>query len=366
MIARGPYRDWLGNTALWGTVPGWLLSLVFHAVMFVTMLTLTQLPSCRGDYSGEGGTGFREIGLKARDDGSDGGGGQSGPADSNEVAAATASDVSAVADTPRPSISDQPPVPLSLPELGEAPSVLGIGPPPLAGVGGAPAASSAGSVGGTGKGTGGGSPGSRGGGAGQGHGTGTGTGQTSLFGVNDSGKTFVYLIDRSSSMEDYGALRAAKSELLSSLQRLTEVQQFQVIFYSTEPFPLATREARFKMFFGTDAQRQLVSEQIRSVPAEGGTRHMEAIMEAMKFNADVIFLLTDGATPGLKKADLDSIKARNRSGTRIHCIEFGTGPQPVTPDGAPIGNFLMKLSQQNDGQYTYRDVKQFAAAAKSP
>lgn len=328
-----------------------MLSLVFHAVMFVTMLTLTQLPSCRGDYSGEEGTGFREIGLKAREDANNApAAGPSAPGQA--VVDAALPEMSAVPDAAAPSLSDQPPVPLSLPEVGAGPSVLGLGPPPLAGAGGGPQTTTSSGSTGTGN------PGSRGGGGGQGD----GTGQTSLFGVNDSGKTFVYLIDRSFSMDEYGAFRAAKSELLTSIQRLTEVQQFQVIFYNQAPLTLVTREARFKMFFGTDAQRQQVSEQIRAISPDGGTRHLEALQEALKYNPDVIFMLTDGATPALTKADLDSIKSRNRSGSRIHCIEFGTGAQPVAKDGAPIGNFLMKLSAQNDGKYTYRDVKQFAKA----
>lgn len=345
--ARGPLRDWLGNAALWGTAPGWVLSLGFHTVLFVTLITLTQLPSCRGDYSGEEGTGFREIGLKARDDAnSTPAAGPSAPG--QDTVDAQLPEMSAIPDAVAPAISDQPPVPLSLPEAGAGPAVLGLGPPPLAGAGGAPPAAASSS-------TGTGNPGSRGGGGGQGQ----APGQTSLFGVNDSGRKFVYLIDRSHSMSDFGAFRAAKSELLASIQRLTEVQQFQVIFYNNTQLTLAARDS--KMFFGTDPHRQLVSEQIRAVSPDGGTWHLEAIQEALKFNPDVIFMLTDGATPALTKAELDGIKSRNRAGTRIHCIEFGTGAQPVAANGTPVGNFLMKLSSMNDGKYTYRDVKQFAA-----
>lgn len=347
--ARGPLRDWLGNAALWGTAPGWVLSLGFHTVLFVALITLTQLPSCRGDYSGEEGTGFREIGLKAREDANSApAAGPSAPG--QDTVDAQLPEMSAIPDAVAPTISDQPPVPLSLPEVGAGPAVLGLGPPPLAGAGGAPPAAASSS-------TGTGNPGSRGGGGGQGQ----APGQTSLFGVNDSGKTFVYLIDRSFSMDEFGAFRAAKSELLTSIQRLTEVQQFQVIFYNQAPLTLVTREARFKMFFGTDAQRQQVSEQIRAISPDGGTRHLEAIQEALKYNPDVIFMLTDGSTPALTKVELDGIKSRNRAGTRIHCIEFGTGAQPVAANGTPVGNFLMKLSSMNDGKYTYRDVKQFAA-----
>lgn len=345
-ISHKPLGDWLQSAIVWGVVPGWLLSLMMHAALFVAMITLTQMPSCRGDYSGEDGTGFREIGLRAREDANQAP--SAGPAEPGvEAEATTLPQTIAQPDVPALTTSDSPPVPLSLPDIGAAPSVLGIGPPPLSGVGGSPSSAESTTV------TGGGSPGSRGGGGGQGD----APGQTSLFGVNDAGKKFVYVIDRSFSMEEHNAFRAAKAELLTSLSRLTEVQQFQVIFYNNEPLVLATRDERFRMFFGTDTQRLQVSEQIRSVPAEGGTRHLEAIVAALKFNPDVIFLLTDGAS-GLNKSDIDSIKVRNRQGTRIHCIEFGTGPQTVASDGQPVPNFLMKLASQNSGKFTYRNVKE--------
>ena len=225
------------SAIVWGIVPGWLLSLVMHAGMFVTMMTLTQMPSCRGDYSGEGGTGFREIGLRAREDG-DGQKGGPGTApgaidDGTEatpglVEVVSVPQMSVPGQWKAPTTSDQPPVPLNLPNAGASPAVLGSGgPPPLSGLGGTVSAtgSSQGSAA-TGV-QGGGTPGSRGGGGING-GNGTGAGQTSLFGVNDAGKKFVYVIDRSFSMEEHNAFRAAKAELLTSLSRLTEVQQFQV------------------------------------------------------------------------------------------------------------------------------------------
>ena len=348
-ISPGPIRDWLRGTTVWGIVPGWMLSLLFHGAMFGTMLSLTQMPSCRGDYSGEEGAGFREIGLRAREDANNAP--AAGPADPGvaEVAANTPQ-FSASTDLAAPTISETPPVPLSLPNVSAAPAVVGIGPPPLAGVGGAPAtAAAAMSV------TSGGNPGSRGGGGGQGN---NAPGQTSLFGVNDAGKKFVYVIDRSYSMEEHNAFRTAKAELLTSISRLTETQQFQVIFYNNEPLVLATRDDRFQMFFGTETQRLQISEQIRSISPDGGTRHLPAIQEALKFNPDVIFLLTDGVESELSKSELDSIKSRNRQGTRIHCIEFGNDPPPTTSEGQAVPNFLRKLADQNSGKYTYRNVKE--------
>lgn len=359
-------RDWSRAAVRWGIVPGWLLSVVFHVLSFVILLSVTQWPSCRGDFSGEEGTGFREIGLRARGDGDghpEGSGTQAGvkATDSGESQAPQSpvdDIVSPLRPIDTPDISNEPPIDLAHAEQSTSRMVLGGGPPlDLALLGGAPSGSqlAGSSEPGGGKQ---GPPGSRGDG-GIGLGDGHGTGQTSLFGVNDAGKKFVYVIDRSFSMDEYGAFRAAKAELLTSLSRLTEVQQFQVIFYNNEPLMLATREDRHHMFFGTDTQRLQVAEQIRAISPDGGTRHLPAVIEALKLNPDVIFLLTDAATE-LDRSEVESIKARNRQGTRIHCIEFGKGAPPKTPDGKMIPNFLTKLAEQNSGKYSYRDVRQFS------
>ncbi|RLS40490.1 MAG: hypothetical protein DWH81_07090 [Planctomycetota bacterium] len=347
---QAPVRDWLRGTVVRGVVPGWVLSLVFHSLMLVTLFSVTQLPSCRGDYSGEDGTGFREIGLRAREDANSAPSAGPGEPGLAEVASSQPQQAPTTPDVAPPTISESPPVPLSLPQVGTGPPVLGTGPPPLSGIGGTPAHSTNKSTT-----TGSGTPGSRGGGGGQGK----GVGQTSLFGVNDAGKTFVYVIDRSASMQDHGAFRAAKAELMTSLSRLTEVQQFQVILYNDQPLSWTPRNGRFRMFFGTDAQRLEISELVGAISPDGGTEHLPALELALKFEPDVIFLLTDGASKALNSAELKQIARVNRRGTHIHCIEFGTSPPPSGEGALAAPNFLMKLASQNQGKYTYRNVKTF-------
>ena len=58
---------------------------------------------------------------------------------------------------------------------------------------------------------------------------------TMVFGVSGSGSEFVYVFDRSESMNGNSGrpLRAAKAELLKSIKSLTERQRFQIIFTMT-------------------------------------------------------------------------------------------------------------------------------------
>ncbi len=62
-------------------------------------------------------------------------------------------------------------------------------------------------------------------------------GTASLFGLSGTGHRFVYVVDRSDSMNSIGGrpLRAAKRELKRSLQSLTDKHQFQLIFYNDTP-----------------------------------------------------------------------------------------------------------------------------------
>ncbi|WP_437226151.1 hypothetical protein SH661x_004435 [Planctomicrobium sp. SH661] len=337
----------------WLVIPAWMGSLLFHGVLGVSIVFFSQLWGPRGDMEGDGGDSFREIGIRMLPPGPSGG---TGGTSDGESAASSTEPVAAAAQ-PQPEMvlpTQELPVALSLPQSSPTASIPSVIGPGLANslttvdIGGLvkPAKAGSGAVGA-------GSPGT-GGGTGGGDGAGGGGG-TSFLGVKGVGKRFVYVIDRSFSMASDNALQAAKLELLASLQRLNESQQFQIIFYNNKFVVLNARGGRFDVFRGTDAQRLMVTEQIREITPDAGTRHLPAILEALNFKPDVIFLLTDGsAESALDMRDLEQIRQHNRQGTHIHCIEFGRGEQSYLGDA---GNFLKVLAKQNDGQYVYRNLK---------
>src|SRR5262249_44604264 len=61
-----------------------------------------------------------------------------------------------------------------------------------------------------------------------------GSTEKKFLGVTGRGTSFVFVFDRSLSMEG-AALAAAKRELLASLAGLERVHQFQIIFYNEKP-----------------------------------------------------------------------------------------------------------------------------------
>jgi hypothetical protein len=333
LVSQPTLPDWLQPHLRWVTIPSWVMSLGLHGVMVAVLLVVARLPGCQADIAGEEGEAFREVGLYLRPTAVS----EPSPPE-QEPREQPAAALPAAAPAPVPT---QPPVPLQLPALSAAP-VIGAGGLPrtatgmerlLAASGSGPAAPPAASGG--------------------------GTGATNFLGVEDQGRRFVYLIDSSSSMADYGAFRVAKMELLASLERLNETQQFQVIFCNSET-ALKLDAGRFGMFFGTDSQRLEVRLQIAGIHTDAGTNHEKGLLAALDFNPDVIFFLSDAGEPYLTAKQLDAIKRRNRGGARIHCIEFGRGPLLLT-NGQPPPNFLTKLAAQNDGRYVYQDVTQFTA-----
>lgn len=329
--------DWLRPHLRWVTAPSWLMSVVGHAATIALCVFISQTPSCRSDIQGDGGESFREVGIyvpapEAAETGAESPSAEFTPAEEP-------------IETPRP-ILDAPPVSLAMPETSRLP-VLGaggvpsIGGPPSLSTTAAPSTSSpsAGSQG---------VPDPRGGG-----------GQTSLFGASDRGSKFVYVIDRSWSMEGEGIgvtpMSLAKTELIASISRLDETQQFQIVLYNEAPTVLVADNGRFDYFFGTDVQRLDAVRQMSVVQPTGGTSHFPALKRALELTPDVVFFLTDGQEPALSAKQINQLNRLGR-GARIHCIEFGKGPPIAGLGGGAAGNWLKKLASENDGKYVYHDV----------
>jgi hypothetical protein len=176
--------------------------------------------------------------------------------------------------------------------------------------------------------------------------------ETSVFGVVGRGSRFVYVFDRSASMSGYEGrpLAAAKQELIASLESLDKIHQFQIIFYNDKPHVMnVTPGQPPQLLFGDDQGKRLASTFIGGVVADGGTRHMEALLLALQMRPDVIFFLTDADEPKLTSADLRRIRERSR-GASINAIEFGSGPSQGRY------TFLRQLADENHGKHAYVDV----------
>jgi hypothetical protein len=180
-----------------------------------------------------------------------------------------------------------------------------------------------------------------------------GQARTQVFGAEATGTKFVYVFDRSASMQGFQGrpMVAATSQLSASLNDLDSVHQFQIVFYNEAPAVFNPDRPRPpSMLFASDENKRLAQEFIERISPAGGTRHREAINLALGMRPDVVFFLTDAAEPQLTPGQLAEIKRRNRGEATIHSIEFGSGPF----QGGD--NFLVRLARQNGGKHVYVDI----------
>ncbi|MBA4030837.1 MAG: hypothetical protein C0478_08090 [Planctomyces sp.] len=178
---------------------------------------------------------------------------------------------------------------------------------------------------------------------------------TTFMGIKDQGSRVVFVIDCSGSMTNYNAMRVAKSALVSSLQALDTGQQFQIIFYNDSSTFLkgANRDGKAALWFATEINKTLATQQISAIQPDRGTQHLPALKLALKFSPEVIYFLTDADEPELTSIERKELIRLNQGRSRIHTIEFGQGPELNTE------NFLKKVARENGGSYRYEDVTRF-------
>ena len=170
-----------------------------------------------------------------------------------------------------------------------------------------------------------------------------------VFGVEGKGSKFVYVFDRSTSMEG-PPLATAKRQLIASLESLSSVHQFHIIFFNQQVRHSNLGGGGQRIAFATDRNKKLASRFISGIGAEGGTDRFPALRAAVSMRPDVIFFLTDADDP-MSASELEEIATLNRrAGVTICTIEFGRGPAKAGK------SFLTELARLSGGQYGYVDT----------
>ncbi len=178
---------------------------------------------------------------------------------------------------------------------------------------------------------------------------------TSIYGVEGEGNSFVYVIDRSDSMNGYNQApwKSAKRELIQSLKSLKPANQFQILFYNETPMPYVSRTTTASgMLAARESELEYAMEFVDRINATGGTEHVAALKMGIRMQPDVLFFLTDADEPRMSATDLDAIvRLCERSGTTIHAVEFGSGAYPGP------GRWIEVLANRTGGKYRYVDAK---------
>jgi hypothetical protein len=182
------------------------------------------------------------------------------------------------------------------------------------------------------------------GGRGEGNGTGLGDGDgRKFFGAESQGHRFVYVVDRSGSMNhphDSDAktrFRRLKFELLSSIGRMTPDQEFYIVFFNEDPHPMPARTLQP----ATPEAKQHYLEWMSRMRAVGRTDPRRALQLALRLEPDTIYFLSDGSFQHKIARDLRKIRQRRAV---IHTFAFGETAGRET---------LESVAENNGGKYHF-------------
>ena len=160
--------------------------------------------------------------------------------------------------------------------------------------------------------------------------------QATFFGIKAEGKVFIFVVDRSGSMEDGDRLDRAKRELIRTVGAMQPPQRFQVIFYNDQATPMPGDLPKPADY----PSRDRLARWLNRIDAEGGTDPRSAMALALGQKPDAVFLLSDGAFPD---GTAPAIATLNRHKIPIHCVDLA---------GGAGGDDLKVIARESGGQYS--------------
>jgi len=141
-------------------------------------------------------------------------------------------------------------------------------------------------------------------------------------------------------------LQAAKDELNKAIEGLANDVSFSVLVYNN----VVTAWQRTLMP-ATPSNKRLAAQFVYTRRGAGRTATYDALEAAFQFDAEAIYLLSDGE-PNLGKivAPADIIAAISQGNRSRRISVYTIGIAPGVPDG-PFDSFLRTLAEQNFGVY---------------
>ncbi len=180
--------------------------------------------------------------------------------------------------------------------------------------------------------------------AGQGNGEGEGE-PASFYGISATGQSFVFVVDRSMSMDGQKWL-SAQTELIRSISELSTEQSFFVNFFNHESTPIFNLKGkRERLLVASPEEIEKAREWIYEIGPFGNTSPIDSMKQALRLNPDVIFLLSDGI---FRDGTLEYLRSHNQDrGTGkpnivVHTIAYGDQA------GAAL---LEQISIENGGKF---------------
>lgn len=170
---------------------------------------------------------------------------------------------------------------------------------------------------------------------------GAGGGSTSFFGVEARGTRFLYIVDVSGSMGVGGKIEALRSQLMNSVEGLSENAQFFVVPFSGWASPLGDKK---DWTSANDSGKRFARRFVPGLRPLDNTNPLPAfdIAFSIRPRPDAIYFMTDGQfDPNVA----DMIQELNRGlKIPIHCICFM---------GREAEALMQRIAKESDGSYKY-------------
>lgn len=180
-------------------------------------------------------------------------------------------------------------------------------------------------------------------GMGSGTGSGIGRGKGGFFGLKVKGKSTVFVVDASRSMNlphpgpSHTRFNRVKLELVRTISSMSENERFFIIFFGDQAYPMP---ANRMMEAEAPARRRFLSW-MQGCQAVGRTFPQQALLLALQLEPDQVYFLTDGE---FDYNVVPTVTAANSEGVPIHTIGFSDDRGE---------NLLLEIARRNKGTYTY-------------
>ncbi len=161
-------------------------------------------------------------------------------------------------------------------------------------------------------------------------GEGAGGAMTSFFGTQARAGRIVFVIDNTGSM-NYGGLETVIVELLKSVDSMSPRQQFYVLFFSDQVYPLFHPRSQTNFVRATEENKQMLRRWLDTVEiCTGGVWQLtQSLTLAYELKPDVVYLLCDGRDWDLVRASYKVEAVRllrttaNPLGIPVHTLGMG-------------------------------------------
>jgi hypothetical protein len=145
-------------------------------------------------------------------------------------------------------------------------------------------------------------------------------GRTSFFGTPARANRVVFLVDNSASMKQ-GRMETTLFELARSVEQLGEKQEFYVVFYSDQAYPMFYPQSVMEPLRATRENKQRLFRWLQTVELCIGGKLLDAVKLADSLEPEVVYLLSDGDIAGNKT--MEQLTQLNNRRFSIHTLGMG-------------------------------------------